>query len=669
MKTQLFRVSMLSLAVSVLVVCAGCEEDRAQAEVPLFTPAPVASPVTAIEATNEVPVLENTNAVPEQTPVIKVVQPPVVPQDAKTTPALAEIIKLVQAGVGEEVTMAYINNSNQPFNVSSDQIVYLNDLGVSTGVITAMLQHDSAAGTADGKNSASTSLPPGVALNTPATNIYPGNYSQQSINPPVAEAPLTPPAEQPAATSDFYGSLAPYGSWVDVDGYGLCWRPTVSVISPGWRPYCDRGRWLWTDAGWYWYSDYSWGWAPFHYGRWCSYPRLGWFWVPDTCWGPSWVSWRYSSSYCGWAPLPPAAHFVSGVGFSFHGGAVGLSFDFGLSPSSYTFVDYHHFYHRNPYNYRVTGSRTTTIYNNTTVINNYTVQRNGTVINNGVGVDRIARTTGTRIPTVAIQTAAQPVSGRQPLLEQLHNNGAALTVVQPHVTMPTKPLHLSNSAVPPGKPDPAPGGKVVTPVRTAPTDAVSGRATEQRNPRVQPERPPGRFPSRTGETTQSSPAISTPAVRTVKPLAPTATTVASAPASAVQPQPGSANTPIRTERTTLLPSVEQRAPVSPPVTAPAVPKPELSRVYPDAGNSNPGNSRREFVAPPVTRSAPAALPPAVTAPSRPQFAPAPAPSYRPEPPRNPIIRSEPNRAPAVAPSRSVESAPRATSQGNRTQQR
>src|ERR1043166_8224524 len=121
MKTRLFRVSMLSLAVSVLVVCAGCEEDRAQAEVPLFTPAPVASPVTAIAATNEVPVLENTNAVPEQTPVIKVVQPPVVPQDAKTSPALAELIKLVQAGVGEEVTMAYINNSRSEEHTSELQ--------------------------------------------------------------------------------------------------------------------------------------------------------------------------------------------------------------------------------------------------------------------------------------------------------------------------------------------------------------------------------------------------------------------------------------------------------------------------------------------------------------------------------------------------------------------
>ena len=31
----------------------------------------------------------------------------------------------------------------------------------------------------------------------------------------------------------------------------------------------------------------------------------GWCWAPDTVWGPSWVTWRYSGDYCGWAPLPP----------------------------------------------------------------------------------------------------------------------------------------------------------------------------------------------------------------------------------------------------------------------------------------------------------------------------------------------------------------------------
>src|SRR5206468_1232576 len=129
----------------------------------------------------------------------------------------------------------------------------------------------------------------------------------------------------------FHESLAPYGSWVSVPEYGMCWQPTVVVVNPGWRPYCDRGRWVYTDCGWYWQSDYSWGWAPFHYGRWHNDLRVGWVWVPDRVWGPSWVCWRQSDAYCGWAPLPPAARFEVGVGLVFNHGHVGTSFDFGLN--------------------------------------------------------------------------------------------------------------------------------------------------------------------------------------------------------------------------------------------------------------------------------------------------------------------------------------------------
>ena len=128
----------------------------------------------------------------------------------------------------------------------------------------------------------------------------------------------------------FYDTLAPYGSWVNVDGYGRCWRPSVMVYNPGWQPYCDHGHWVYTDCGWYWYSDYSWGWAPFHYGRWFQHPHWGWCWTPDTVWGPSWVTWRYSNGYCGWAPLPPFAVYQAGVGFFYRGTAVSLGFDWGL---------------------------------------------------------------------------------------------------------------------------------------------------------------------------------------------------------------------------------------------------------------------------------------------------------------------------------------------------
>jgi hypothetical protein len=99
----------------------------------------------------------------------------------------------------------------------------------------------------------------------------------------------------------FQSALAPYGSWVDIPGHGPVWRPAVAT---GWRPYL-HGRWVWTDAGWYWVSDEPWGWGPYHYGRW-GHDAAGWYWAPGYEWAPAWVDWRYSASVVGWAPLAPA---------------------------------------------------------------------------------------------------------------------------------------------------------------------------------------------------------------------------------------------------------------------------------------------------------------------------------------------------------------------------
>jgi hypothetical protein len=74
----------------------------------------------------------------------------------------------------------------------------------------------------------------------------PGDYATEGYPPP-------PAAD--TGYSTFYDSLAPYGTWVDVAGCGPCWQPTVVVANPVWRPYCDAGRWVYTDCGWYWLSE------------------------------------------------------------------------------------------------------------------------------------------------------------------------------------------------------------------------------------------------------------------------------------------------------------------------------------------------------------------------------------------------------------------------------
>ena len=110
--------------------------------------------------------------------------------------------------------------------------------------------------------------------------------------------------------STFDETLSPYGQWVDTGAGpndGRAWRPDPDVVGEDFQPYATGGRWVYSDWGWTWESDYPWGWAPFHYGRWALTPSWGWVWYPGTVWAPAWVDWRFGGGYIGWAPLPPWA--------------------------------------------------------------------------------------------------------------------------------------------------------------------------------------------------------------------------------------------------------------------------------------------------------------------------------------------------------------------------
>ena len=377
--------------------------------------------------------------------------------NTSNNPQLGEVAKLAQAGVGESILMAYVTNSPSAFNLSSDDIVYLNDLGVPETVVNAMLQRDQYF------NSTAAAIPP------PAQPAAPPPVSEiptdQDTSAPVLETPsadtaVTPPltpsddmAADASATPNgsytyFYDSLAPYGNWINIDGYGPCWQPTVVVGNPAWQPYCDAGNWSYTDCGWCWVSNYSWGWAPFHYGRWFHNTRWGWCWAPDVVWGPAWVSWRYNAGYCGWAPLPPAACYRPGFGFTFFGQSVGFNFGFGLSPNFFVFVPLDHFHDRDPSRFRLAHREVTKIYN-TTVINNKIIHgNNNTIINTGVPVDRVAAASHTDIRPIHIRADTQ-----RPGSAQFGRDGRTLAVYRP--ALPTaKPIgnpRLAGEGVPPAK--------------------------------------------------------------------------------------------------------------------------------------------------------------------------------------------------------------------------
>lgn len=304
------------------------------------------------------------------------------------TPA-AQVVKLVQSGMDASVIQTYITDCPSAFNMSADKIIALSDAGVPSDMINAMIAHD--------KNflaSLPQSAPPEPAN---AESVLSTNEPAPS-DTTAAVAVSAPP--EPVTANDFYNVLNPYGAWINVDGYGLCWRPTVVVYNSGWQPYCDRGHWVYTDCGWYWDSDYAWG-ITFHYGRWFNSPRYGWCWWPDTVWAPSWVTWRSSADYCGWAPLPPFSAYQPGVGFTYRGKNVSVSFGFGLASSCYTFVSAGHFCAPQPRSYCVPHHDLARIYGRTAICNDYR-WHNHRIVNNGVSVTIIGSASRHPIKAVSI---------------------------------------------------------------------------------------------------------------------------------------------------------------------------------------------------------------------------------------------------------------------------
>lgn len=201
-------------------------------------------------------------------------------------PEVNEVVKLVESGAGDEVVRAYVGSSLVPFDLSLDQIIYLRDIGVSDGVIATMMRRGSELRDREHETQAMQTnlvaaveqIRQAIATNGPAADAAAGPESDpvamaESAPPaasPVVSTVAAAPADAPQEVAQFYSSLSPYGTWYQVPSHGWVWQPSVVVVNNTWAPYYHGGRWVWSDWGWYWTSDYSWGWAPFHYGRWTT---------------------------------------------------------------------------------------------------------------------------------------------------------------------------------------------------------------------------------------------------------------------------------------------------------------------------------------------------------------------------------------------------------------
>jgi len=181
----------------------------------------------------------------------------------------------------------------------------------------------------------------------------------------------------------FYDQLAPYGDWFQFEGHGWVWTP--HNVPYGWRPYTD-GRWVYTDYGWTWASNWNWGWAPFHYGRWLFDAQYGWVWVPGREWAPAWVVWRSGPGWIGWAPLPP------GVGFEGR-----ISYEGSIRPPWWCFVEERAFLETNLRGSVVPAARNIRIVQMTQNVTNYAVLQNR-IVNRSLSVEQIERVVQKPVP-------------------------------------------------------------------------------------------------------------------------------------------------------------------------------------------------------------------------------------------------------------------------------
>ena len=59
---------------------------------------------------------------------------------SQLAPALEEVVKLTKAGVSDVVTLAYVKNSGMTYSLDAQDVLRLQEQGVSPQVVTAMLQ-------------------------------------------------------------------------------------------------------------------------------------------------------------------------------------------------------------------------------------------------------------------------------------------------------------------------------------------------------------------------------------------------------------------------------------------------------------------------------------------------------------------------------------------------
>ncbi len=166
---------------------------------------------------------------------------------------VAEVVKLAQSGVGDDVVLAYIKNSRAPFSLSAGDILTLKNQGISTPVVTAMLTHDTAL------RSQSQTQGSGAAQNgavAATRQVDPTPIAPQSVAPQtrstIADAPTVAPAPSAASAP----TVAADSQVASATAVAPSTPPPAQVevvpVAPGPDYVWTSGYWAWRGGGWVW---------------------------------------------------------------------------------------------------------------------------------------------------------------------------------------------------------------------------------------------------------------------------------------------------------------------------------------------------------------------------------------------------------------------------------
>lgn len=202
----------------------------------------------------------------------------------RLSPDVAEIAQMAKAGVSNSVIVARIKLSPRPYNLTPQDVLNLDKLGVPTELVLAMIDHDAALarGAAGGGTApaAESAAPAGAAA---AKETPPSLAARQAIRREGGVVVLPIPEPAGSGTNRAPQLKRPWTSSMVVDKAPPSPKLELIPDAPDRNYVWIKGNWAWRGGRWVWDEGY-WAARPgpdvvWLDGFWSRHGK-GWIWVP-----------------------------------------------------------------------------------------------------------------------------------------------------------------------------------------------------------------------------------------------------------------------------------------------------------------------------------------------------------------------------------------------------